>query len=177
MKKIVILPLILFSFILSSCLFQTPTYEGIFNEIIEENNFDKIYCFTEDSAITNTLIPEEEQNYPYSVIYTIYGEIDKEDVILTYGYAERGRIFGPLESSRPMAHSYDECLNLYSENLNGRLFNKDISDGITFLTRTDNIEELLDGNDLPDNNFMLRYNQNYYIYEMDGELLFDYIEL
>lgn len=175
MKRILAFTLILFG--TTSCVYVAPTNEEVFETIKNEKEYSQIYSYSYATSFNNSLAPEEERNNPYGLIYTFYGRIKDEDVFYVYGIQEWGVMFEPAIYDRPLDFSYDECLNLFSLNMNNKKFEKDLSDNITFVTNTDVIESLF-GNDNPsiDNDFVLKCDGHNYVYQSNGELCYSYID-
>ena len=161
---------------LTSCqFFMERSSEEIFDEMIKKFNYDEIYIKSVERSENNFLAPENHRNNPYGFVYCVYGSIDNEDNLYVYGEADYGKIFEPYILDWPLKHSYDECLSLYSKNIEGKAFNKTVSDNISFETNLKTIEKLFDDGNYPDNNFLLKYNKNNYVYEVDGELQYTVI--
>ena len=162
--------------LLSSCTFIAPTNEEVYEQIKIEKGYDNIYIFSYATAYENILAPEEERNNPYGLVYTFYGNIDGADVMYVYGIQEWGIMFEPYIYERPLVHSYDECITLFEARMEGKTFLKNRSDNVSILSNTDSISSIFESLDIEiDNNFVLRCDGNNYVYEVNGELRYSFL--
>lgn len=178
MRKVLFIgTLFLFNSLLTSCLYVAPSQEEVYEEMVHKLNYEQTYVFSYATAYKNELAPNEEQNNPYGVIYSIYGSIDNSDVLYVYGIAEWGVMFDPFIYEWPLNSGYDECLEMFKTNIPTKSFNKTRSDNISFLTNTDVIDSLFNEKDIKlDTNFVLKCDSKHYVYESNNELNYIYIE-
>ena len=177
MKKSLILLIVSSSLFLNSCIFDVRTDEDVFNLIVEEKSYDEVYAFSSDIALENYLVSYPFNNNPYAKIYTIYGSIDNVDTFYVYGLDDWGNIFEPFIYEWPLKHSYDDCLELFKNNISTKTFNKTRDDGISFITNKYFLDNVFIKNNINlSSNFVLKCDFSYYVYEVDGNLSFSYIE-
>lgn len=160
----------------TSCTYIAPSHEKVYEELVQKFNYKETYIFSYASAFENELAPLEEQNNPYGIIYSLYGEINGQDTLYIYGIAEWGVLFEPFIYKRPLKANYDECLNLFEVHIPNKTFNKNREDNISILSNKDIIESIFSKYNIDvDKNFVLVCDSYHYVYEVNGNLYYDYI--
>lgn len=180
MKKILFrfIGLLVLPFLCSCNLFyEMPTRENIIDKATLEIGYSDLYFVSEGVAYNNYLLDGTNYNLNfYCKTFVTYGSLDSKDTLMIFGYDELGEYFSPFEVEWKIKSSYDDVLNTYEKYILDKDFEKKYNDGIDLVTSKDDIDLLFENrNDKPEEYFIFRYAGSHYVYEVDDELVYNYI--